>query len=82
MESYAFLYCLANNISYTKGEHRKPLTLTPPKIYEYMLDYKMDNYGEAIMNELGFTIAGRMENGDFKIRELTPEEKEIQSKLN
>ena len=82
MEAYSFLYCLANNMSYTKKEHYKPLAFNPPKLFDYMITYKLENYGEQIFNELGFSIVEQMENGDFKIRELTQEEKEIQNKLN
>ena len=82
IEAYSFLYCLANNISYTKNEHFKPLALNPPKLFDYLITYKLENYGDQVFNDFGFSIVDRLENGSIRIRQMTPEEKEIQSKLN
>lgn len=81
IETFAFLYCLANNMSYEKREHEKEL-IHKSKFFDYLITYKMDLYGQQIFNEMGYQITEITENGSVRFREMTEEEKEVQKRLN
>ena len=49
---------------------------------DLLLEYKFNYYGHEIFGAYGFNIVDRLENGNIKISEMTPEEREIQKKLN
>lgn len=59
IDHYNFLYDLAfknNRVNTT--------------LHDYLLEYKLETHGEEIFKEMGFTIVGRTENGDFKLKKI------------
>lgn len=62
LDNYTLLYELAYNNKNKIKSHSK--------LYDYIDKYGGEKYGEEILNEIGFTIIGRTENGSYKIKKI------------